>query len=289
MALCRNPHMVGAVPHGCGQCLPCRINRRRLWTWRMFYEAQSHDDNCFLTLTYSEEHVPAGGRLEPAHTKNFLKRLRSRLAPRRFRYFVVGEYGDESQRPHYHGCLFGVGPLDGPTIDNCWGMGFSQVAEFNEFTAQYCAGYVVKKLTSRTDDRLNGRHPEFARMSNRPGLGADAMRLVADQLFNGPGYEHFVRTGDVPHHLQIGRKSIPIGRYLRQRLRQEIGMPDEAIQAAKDIASEDKFWEMQALFNVEASNAPEEVMTPKQAYVKSNHARYLQIEARDKIKKGKKL
>lgn len=217
--------MAGNLAFGCGQCLPCRINRRRLWQWRMFYESTLHQQNCFVTLTYSDESLPSCGTLVPDHLKAWLKRLRRRLEPRTFKFFAVGEYGDETHRPHYHACLFGVGELDAGVIDATWGHGLTATFEFNEFTAQYTAGYVIKKLTKPDDSRLHGRHPEFSRQSNRPGLGARAMAVLADQLHHVAGLDHIIRTGDVPTHLVIGKRKIPIGRYLRQKLREEMGMP----------------------------------------------------------------
>lgn len=234
--ICANPYMAGNVPFGCGQCLPCRINRRRLWTWRMYYESQLSDDNCFVTLTYADEFLPAGGSLAPSDLRNFLKRLRKSYQPRRIRFFAVGEYGDESQRPHYHAVLFGIGAFAAELIHRAWKKGLTRTDEFNETTAAYVAGYTVKKMTSHDDPRLNGRYPEFARMSLKPGIGAGAMAILADQLHSDAALDDIVRTGDVPRYLQIGRRSIPIGRYLRQKLREEMGMPDGFVQKAKQIA-----------------------------------------------------
>lgn len=92
----------------CGRCVGCRLERSRQWAMRLMHEKQMHQDSCFITLTYDDEHVPFGGTLEPEHFTRFIKRLRKRFPPKSIRYFHCGEYGDESKRPHYHAILFGV-------------------------------------------------------------------------------------------------------------------------------------------------------------------------------------
>ncbi len=42
----------------CGQCIGCRLDRSRQWAMRCLHEAQLHDDNCFVTLTYDDDHLP---------------------------------------------------------------------------------------------------------------------------------------------------------------------------------------------------------------------------------------
>jgi len=185
--------MVGSVPAGCGQCMPCRINRRRLWTHRMMLESYKHAENSFLTLTYDDEHLPARGSLDPSHTQKWLKRFRKAIAPRKVRFYLVGEYGDQSQRPHYHAALFGVGP-DGIVVNNeycsvpdivsrTWGKGHVMLGSLTSASAQYICGYVTKKMTSKFDPRLNGRYPEFARMSRRPGIGSSWFEAYQSDIF----------------------------------------------------------------------------------------------------------
>lgn len=221
--------MGGAVPVGCGQCLPCRINRRRIWAARQYLESLCHDENCFVTLTYNDEHVPPSGSLVPRDYQLFLKKFRHHLDKEgiRLRYVLCGEYGERSLRPHYHASFFGVGGWCSELVDKAWGHGFVQVAEFNQATAQYVAGYVVKKLSNADDGRLAGRYNEFGRQSNRPGIGAPAMEVIANQLHSLVGLKELERLGDVPIALQMGRKKLPLGRYLRGKLRDEIGMPEE--------------------------------------------------------------
>jgi len=88
-------------------------------------------------------------------------------------------------------------------------------------------------MTHRDDSRLLGRHPEFCRMSLRPGIGADMMHDVASELL------HFSDVllnaqPDVPSGLRVGSKVLPLGRYLRKRLRVLVGRDDKAPQEAKD-------------------------------------------------------
>ena len=107
------------MPVGCGQCLPCRINKRREWTFRLELEASLHEHNSFVTLTYADQFLPEDGSVNPRHTQLWLKRLRKVLDPRKVRFFLCGEYGDQTFRPHYHACLFGVG-LDDAHLDRDW-------------------------------------------------------------------------------------------------------------------------------------------------------------------------
>lgn len=276
--ICTKPFMAGAVPFGCGQCLPCRVNRRRIWSWRMFLESLTHERSSFVTLTYDQAHLPASGSLEPVVTQLWLKRFRKMISPTKVRYFLVGEYGDQTWRPHYHLCLFGVGLEASQLIQESWGKGFSSVYEFNEKTAQYCAGYVVKKLTSVQDCQLRDVHPEFARMSLKPGLGAEAMSVVSETLFSTAGVAEFQRTGDVPYQLKLGRQSIPLGRYLRRCLRDRVGMTDWWLQRLKDAFALERSEEVRVLLeNAKAA------LTPRQAYLESVKGKIASLESRSKI------
>lgn len=229
--LCKAPFRKDGQRYPCGQCLPCRLNRRRLWTHRLLLEAQSHELSCFPTLTYSPENVPTLGNgaqtLDPRHTELWLKRLRSKLGTKRpVRYYLVGEYGDRTQRPHYHAALFGVAACEKALIESAWGMGMVYVGELTPESAQYIAGYVTKKMTAKDDSRLNGRHPEFARMSLRPGIGAHSVPAIASALNTVHGAALVAQGQDVPLSLNHGRKSLPLGRYLRRKLREEMGFDD---------------------------------------------------------------
>lgn len=197
----------------------------------MILEALSHEASCFVTLTYSDESLPAGGTLLPSDPQKFLKRLRKAVHPHKLRYYLVGEYGDRTFRPHYHLCIYGLSPDDYQIIADAWSIGGTPighvvVGSLTFESAAYVAGYVTKKMTSQDDPRLEGRYPEFARMSLNPGIGAHAMDDVANLLYTKHGSKELAETGDVPSVLRHGGKSFPLGRYLRRKLREKMDIPE---------------------------------------------------------------
>ena len=280
--LCRKPYSNGGVPVGCGQCLPCRINRRRLWTTRILLESYCHEASCFATLTYSDDELPSGGNLDPEHLKLFWKRLRKRLQPRRIRYFAVGEYGDDSWRPHYHAAVFGLSVLEAYHVEGAWGHGFIRLDELSPETAQYLCGYTVKKLTGKDDERLEGRVPEFARMSNRPGIGADAAAIIAEQLDRN----RIEKSGDVPGTVRMRGQERALGRYLVSKLRIARRYTEDEIQAIKDQWSHARSLELHALLKDEIARG--EIGSISQIAAKEDAGRAASLVARQKILNSKR-
>ena len=41
----------------CGRCMGCRLERSRQWALRCFHESKLYEDNCFVTLTFSDENL----------------------------------------------------------------------------------------------------------------------------------------------------------------------------------------------------------------------------------------
>lgn len=223
---CIKPFVKAGQAFGCGQCLPCRINRRRTWMHRIMLECQCHEFNSFATLTYADNNVE---ELCPKHTQDWLKRFRRRVG--KVRYYLVGEYGDKSMRPHYHVALFGFpscqavyrmkGDCPCPSctaVRETWGFGHILLGMLEPASASYLCGYVTKKMTFREDRRLDGRYPEFARMSLVPGIGADAMWDAASVMM-----QYKLEEKGIPSQLRHGRKMLPLGRYLRKKLAEMVG------------------------------------------------------------------
>jgi len=209
----------------------------------MLLEQMQHGDSAFVTLTYSEENVPlrltddgpVPDTLDPEDTQKFMKKLRKRLYPRELRYFLVGEYGDKTWRPHYHAAIFGLSIFDAASVDAAWGKGFTHTGDLTSASAQYVAGYVTKKLTSPDHPDLQGRYPEFARMSLRPGIGALAIPTLTLATQQAAQFG----LSETPSALTMGSKSLQLGRYLTSKLRESLGMTEEEINAEKIAKSEE--------------------------------------------------
>lgn len=179
----------------CGQCIGCRLERSRQWAVRCVHEAQLHDHNQFVTLTYRDESLPYDGSLRYRHFQLFMKRVRRKYGPVRF--FMCGEYGEQLHRPHYHACLFGLELTDkqvwsvrqgvtlyrSPSLEVLWPHGYVTVGDVTFESASYVARYVTKKVTGKRADEhytrvnletgeLRTLTPEFVRMSLKPGIGA---------------------------------------------------------------------------------------------------------------------
>lgn len=245
-------------------------------------ESLVHADTAFVTLTYRDEALPPGGTLVPRHTQLWLKSLR-KAAHIGLRFYLVGEYGDKSGRPHYHAIIYGLPPWS-DFFQKTWKHGMVHVGELTHDSAQYVAGYVVKKLTKKGDPKLNGKYPEFARMSNRPGIGALAVPAIADALTTDAGASSIIRNGDIPPALAIGGRSLPLGRYLRQKIRKYLGHDPKTPEIMLLQLQQEKT----DLIAAELQKPENKNKSVKAIFVDLNRQKVLNLETRMKIysKKG---
>lgn len=179
----------------CGKCNGCKLERSRQWAVRCQHEASQYRENCFLTLTYDNDHLPSDGKLVKKHVQDFLKRLRWHLdeyAGKKIRYYLVGEYGSKNKRPHYHAILFGYSPDDlfdfgfsnglpifrSHFLERTWTHGMVFVGSVTFESCAYVARYILKKV--ETDPE----YKEFSLMSRRPGIGKQFYLRYQNDLYN---------------------------------------------------------------------------------------------------------
>lgn len=195
----------------CGQCVGCRLEKSRQWAVRCMHEASMHEDNCFITLTFSPEAMARRGHvgIDRRDVQLFMKRLRKKYGDG-IRVFYCGEYGEKNSRPHYHACLFnhdfsdkrlysmreGIPLFTSPGLEECWQEGFSTVGALTFESAAYTARYVMKKQNGKkaAEEGTYWRHdsetgetyevePEFAGMSRRPGIGKTWFEKYKDDVY----------------------------------------------------------------------------------------------------------
>lgn len=158
------PYTGLAIP--CGHCILCRSEQARQQAIRIEHEARMWVESSFVTLTYTDKHLPKYGSLDYAATARFWKRIKMHFHRKqlgKLRYYMVGEYGDETLRPHYHACIFGQAFVQdriiirtkptllwtSPLLESIWGLGQVSVGALTFETARYAASYVTKKLAAK--------------------------------------------------------------------------------------------------------------------------------------------
>jgi len=188
----------------CGQCIGCRLEKSRQWAIRCLHEASLYDQNCFLTLTYDDAHLPDDNSLVKSHFQKFMKRLRKKYGNTRIRFFHCGEYGERFARPHYHACLFNFDFPDklvwkdsrenklyvSPTLNKIWGKGYCIIGDVTFESAAYVARYITKKINGKDSDehyvnKETGviREKEYITMSRRPGIGGSWYTKYSTDVF----------------------------------------------------------------------------------------------------------
>lgn len=163
----------------CGQCIGCRLERSRQWAIRCVHEASLYENNCFITLTYDDNHLPSDGSLRKEDFQKFMKRLRKRFKgikpiPKTIqkvpdvtflhypiRYYMCGEYGEKYKRPHYHALLFNFDFKDkyfwceqngeklyrSAALEELWPFGHCLIGSVTFQSAAYVARYIMDKVT----------------------------------------------------------------------------------------------------------------------------------------------
>nr|QJB19890.1 MAG: replication initiator protein [Microvirus sp.] len=180
----------------CGKCIECRLEYARQWAVRCVHEAQMHEDNCFITLTYDEQHLESE-KLDYTHFQKFMKRLRFANPNRQIGVFVTGEYGDQKKRPHWHACIFNWTPSDAAykytnergdraytsnTLSTLWGKGNAEFGTVTFESAGYCARYAAKKLIHGRDD--THEYNPISKKSSKHAIGKSWIEKYWPDIFN---------------------------------------------------------------------------------------------------------
>lgn len=232
----------------CGRCIGCKLQRSNEWATRCSHEASLHTYNSFLTLTIDDNHLRTQS-LNHRIYQLFMKRVRNALGriryanaiaiseslyqyevansrsatslanPRetcmgfhpipRLKYYMAGEYGSRTRRPHFHACLFGISFNDkkyyatgkggariytSDTLQKLWGQGFSTVGEVTYESAAYIARYIMDKKTGQDASNyyqhinwetgeITDLKPEYNKMSLKTAIGKEWLEKYTTDVY----------------------------------------------------------------------------------------------------------
>lgn len=109
-----------------------------------------------MTLTYNDINLPLANEIPTLHkpdVQRFMKRLRNYVKKnypenKTIKYYLCGEYGGQTERPHYHAIIFNIpnAHLQRPElIQTIWGLGNIRFDPCTPASISYVTGYIMKK------------------------------------------------------------------------------------------------------------------------------------------------
>lgn len=189
---------------------------------------------CFLTFTYNRENLPHPPTLIKRHMQLFFKKLRKHMWMAdpdncKIKYFMCGEYGGQTNRPHYHAIVFGVDFADkrphkkgkrgdqlftSRTLDDLWGLGHCYIGRVTTQSAGYVARYSLKKVNGdRSDEHYTYVDPNTGEISI-----LQKEYLAASQGIGLAHYEKHAQTMYVRDSCIINGKQAPVPKYYDRKL-----------------------------------------------------------------------
>lgn len=218
---------ISKIPVPCGKCPPCKLRRVNDWVFRLKQEDKISSSSCFITLTYDTVHVPISDNgfmtLDKRDFQLFMKKLRKKTS-KKLKYYMCGEYGSKTQRPHYHAILFNCS--DQNLIHDTWGLGKTHLGTATGDSMAYCLKYINKQPII-PQHRRDDREKEFSTQSKNLGSS-----------YLSPAVLQFHRSH--PYDLRVQNKEYKISmpKYYRLRIwndterRQQIPVIKSAVDAA---------------------------------------------------------
>ena len=185
----------------CGKCSECVKKRQSSYVVRCIEESRKRGRIWFLTLTYNDDHLPYVDGF-PSLCRDDLKKWKKEVRRNYFRSFGVkfpdfsfllcGEYGPRTQRPHYHGLIFGLDKYHIHLLQSYWEdhYGFSVFVDV-PFRSGYkndvaCAARYVAKYCIKSKGKVPNDKVESPRVQTSIGFGLpEDMESFQNYVLNG--------------------------------------------------------------------------------------------------------
>lgn len=255
----------------CGKCDQCKAQWRRNWIGRTLAENETASETWFVTLTYDGGYDrPEAYVLTYSDVQKTFKKLRRKGF--RFSYVVVGEYGGEKDRAHWHLLIFWYGlvpkarfderhywEIDGSSV---WPHGFSFIEKprSSQATTAYLISYMDKQGAERGEFRsskspsIGSRYIErIARERARGGLAL----FQKEPMYTVPGNPN--KHGK-PFYYKISRNSgllrLACETYLEEWMRSRPYRPVPRCEAVENFIDDALNEELDCRYQLYATNKP---------------------------------
>lgn len=227
----------------CGKCYNCLANLRAQWQFRLEQQLNHSANGYFVTLTYSDDLIT---NLSKSEIQLFLKRLRIEilrngsnyyLAPKvpqnaskvpKIKYYLVGEYGTQTKRPHYHAIMFNFPEFSGDMISqqqqvhklltNTWKNGFIHIGRITPASIGYTLKYQLKRY-----EQPEGLEPLFSLISK--GIGKNYITIASN----------YHTDGQIFHATYPGGKKTILPRYYRDKIFSDYEKRKHAMQTTEKL------------------------------------------------------
>lgn len=179
MCVCPLYDPVNKVPRPCGTCSQCLRKKPLDWALRGALHMSTNLEKLavFITFTYDEEHNPFV--VDKPTAQCLKKRFGYHVGPG-CKSILCGEYGELSNRPHYHMCVwiepgctfdYNIGNNNSDAYnppDDLWPYGKIDVRPLTPERVAYTCGYEMKngKIKARDRKGPGGRYMPFTLMSH---------------------------------------------------------------------------------------------------------------------------
>lgn len=184
------------------------MKRREHVFLRLKEEWKAQQKAVFVTLTYSDEHVPVKfaynqerGAFPVFHFEKSIVQLWMKILrktqPEPIKYYLVSEYGEKTLRPHYHAIIFNLqGSLEQITLalQKTWKFGLINVGTVTDASINYVAKYMINRY-----EVPEGFEKPFSLSSK--GLGLEYVRKCLKWHKNDLSRNYMMSEGGVKHSL----------------------------------------------------------------------------------------
>jgi len=253
------------IPVPCGRCPVCKARRVNQWVFRLLQEDKVSSSAYFVTLTYDTRYVPITENgfmtLSKSDVQKYFKRLRKLVPQSKIKYYLAGEYGSQTKRPHYHAIIFNV--PDRQMFFDAWSLegsplGGVHVGQVSSDSIAYTLKYIDKN-TFRVQHSRDDRLPEFSLMSK--GLGSS---YLSDEV-----KRYHKAHIDKLYVTKLSGHKVSMPRYYRNKIYSEAELTQQVgiVQTAISKQESDDFRTYQIMF-------PDERITFEQYKETRKYARY---------------